>query len=310
MAEYDSPWKELLDQHLPLALALLFPDVEQDIDWSQDYESLEQELRKLAPEGETGKRLADKLVKVRTRAGDERYLHVEVQGQPQEGFERRVYVYHYRADDRFGLPVDSLVILADDDPDWRPPKYVVELKRTRLTFEFRPVKILDLVGREAELEGHANVVGLFLVAHLKSRQTREDPEERARVKLGLILKLHERKLEAEELRQWYRLLDWLLDLPAELEAQVWQEVRRQEQEKQMPFITFAERYGREQGREEGERLGLLKALGPLLKKKFGEEGAAFFTELERQEKLPALQAVLTVLIETDSGLDELRRLLP
>src|SRR5207249_4371392 len=148
--------------------------------------------------------------------------------------------------------------------------YRVQLKRTRLTFEFEPVKVLDWADREEELREHPNPVALFVLAHLKSQRTREDPDERARVKLDLILRLHERKLDAEELRQWYRYLDWLLALPKEHESRVWDEVERAEKEKQMPFITYAERHGMERGlekglekgREEGERVGLLKLLGP------------------------------------------------
>ncbi|MFO0841790.1 MAG: hypothetical protein U0797_05230 [Gemmataceae bacterium] len=205
--DLDSPWKEVVDHHLPAILALLAPEVHADIDWARDVEPLEQELRKMAPEGETGKRHADKLLKVRAKTGDERYLHVEVQAQPQEGFERRVFVYHYRGDDRFGLPPEAVVILADDDPDWRPTRYAVQLRRTRLTFEFDPVKLLDWDGRKDELRGHANPAALFVLAHLESRRTAGDDAERARVKLDLILRLHARKLDAEELRHWYRYLD-------------------------------------------------------------------------------------------------------
>jgi hypothetical protein len=177
MAEYDSPWKELIDQRTRLVLDLLFPAVEQDTDWSHDWDSLDQELQKLYPEGKAGKRLADKLLKVRSRSGDDRYLHFEVQGDPQDDFERRMFVYQYRGDGRFGLPMEALVILADDDPKWRPTRYVVQLRYTRLAFEFRPVKLLDWAGRTDELLAQANPVGLFLVAHLKSRQTRGDPED-------------------------------------------------------------------------------------------------------------------------------------
>jgi hypothetical protein len=108
VAEYDSPWKELIDQKLPLLLALVAPDVEEEYDWALDYDSLEQELRKMMPAGETGKRLADKLFRARTRSGDDRYMLVEVQGQPQQLFERRAFVYHYRGDDRFGLPISTV----------------------------------------------------------------------------------------------------------------------------------------------------------------------------------------------------------
>jgi hypothetical protein len=321
--EYDSPWKELVDHDLPALLALLAPEVHGEIDWGHDVESLEQELRKLAPAGETGKRLADKLLKARTRGGDERYLLVEVQAQPQEGFERRLYTYHYRIDDRFGLPPAAVVILADDDPDWRPTRYVVEVWRLRLAFEFEPVKLLDWEGRKEELRGHPNPA-LFVLAHLESQRTRNDDAERARVKLDLILRLRDRKLDAEGLRQWYRYLDWLLALPEEFEDQVWKEVERVGKENQVPFVTYAERSaerrgmekgieqgiekGIEQGRGEGERSGMLKVLGPLLKAKFGEEGAAFVADLERVSESEKIQAVANGLADPAAGLDDLRRL--
>ena len=51
------------------SLALLFADVGAEVDWSHDWESLDQELHKLQPEGRAGRRLADKLVKARSRSG-------------------------------------------------------------------------------------------------------------------------------------------------------------------------------------------------------------------------------------------------
>jgi hypothetical protein len=95
-------------------------------------------------------------------------------------------------------------VLADYDPDWRPTRYVVRLKRTRLMFEFKPVKILDWVGNEQEWLANANPVARFVLAHLKSRQTRCDPGERARAKLDLTSRLHGWKLDAEEMRRQNR----------------------------------------------------------------------------------------------------------
>jgi hypothetical protein len=107
----DSPWKELLEQELPLTLAFFFPEIHAEIDWSCNHEILEQELRALYPTGETGKRIADCLVKAVGQGGDERYLHGEVQGGVEAGFPRRMHVYNYRAEDRFGQPVISFAIL-------------------------------------------------------------------------------------------------------------------------------------------------------------------------------------------------------
>jgi hypothetical protein len=142
MSDYDSPYKELIDRHLRLVLSRLFPEVYADIDWTHEVESLDAELQQY-PEGKVGKRLADKLVKVRTLSGDDRYLHLEVQGDREDDFERRMFIYQYRGDDRFGLPMEALVILADESPSWRPTKYLVKLKRTSLTFQFKPVKLLS-----------------------------------------------------------------------------------------------------------------------------------------------------------------------
>ena len=126
MADNDSPWKELLDQELALALAFFFPAGHADIDWSHDHENLEQELRTLYPTGETGKRIADCLVKAVGTEGDARYLH----GDVEEGFPRRMHVYNYRAEDRFGQPVGSFAILIDDDPDWWPDRYESQVRGT------------------------------------------------------------------------------------------------------------------------------------------------------------------------------------
>ncbi len=85
-ADTDTPWKEALDHELRSCLRLLFTGTDGYVDWTIDHESLDTELRKLWPEDELGKRLADKLVKVQNLAGDARYLHFEVQGQHRRTF--------------------------------------------------------------------------------------------------------------------------------------------------------------------------------------------------------------------------------
>ncbi len=111
------------------------------------------------------------------------------------------------------------------------------------------------------------------------------------------------------MRKWYRWLDWLLELPLEMDKEIWRQIDQQTKEKTMPYVTFADRYARELGKEEGERLGLLKGLRLGLKLKFGEAGLALMPDLERQEKLEALQAVFDA-IESAASLDDLRNLLP
>jgi hypothetical protein len=106
--------------------------------------------------------------------------------------------------------VTSIVLLVDDDPTWRPHEYQESEWGCGTTFRFRPVKLLDWAGKVAELEAHPNPVALFVLACLESRRTRNDPDEGLRVKLRLILNLLTRRIEPDDLRHWYRYLDWLL----------------------------------------------------------------------------------------------------
>ena len=101
--DYDSPWKEALDAYFEAFLALLFPEVHAQIDWSRGYESLDKEFQQVVREAEVGRRYVDKLVKVWTKDGVECWvlIHVEVQTTRDAEFPRRMYVYNYRVFDRY-----------------------------------------------------------------------------------------------------------------------------------------------------------------------------------------------------------------
>jgi hypothetical protein len=302
-------WKEALDHAFALFLLFFFPDIHADIDWSEGPESLEQELRSMFPEGETGRRFVDKLMKVMKTTGDVAYIHVEMQNQVEEGFERRVHVYNYKAEDRYNHPVVTLVVLGDDSPTWRPRSYMFELWGSRRSLEWTLAKLIDYRGREEELEGHANPFGLMVVAHLQALATRADPEGRATGKTRLLKGLHDRGLDADDMRFWLRILDWLLPLPAELARQVRDEIARFEEERKVPYITSFEQIGMEKGMEKGHRKGLLEGAATALDLKFGADGLALLPELEAQADLAVIQKVLAA-IKGAQSVDELRRLLP
>ena len=125
--DYDSPWKEAMDRYFEWFMRFFFPRQHALIDWSRDSESLDSELRKLAADAETGKRHVDKLVGVhRSDSDDRRLAHVEFQARKEVEFPHRLHVYNYRIEDVHHQPVWTLVLLADEDPDWRPTEYRFE----------------------------------------------------------------------------------------------------------------------------------------------------------------------------------------
>ncbi len=63
-ADFDSPWKEILEAYFPQAMRFFFPETAALIDWERPYEFLDKEFQQISREAEQGKRYADQLVKV------------------------------------------------------------------------------------------------------------------------------------------------------------------------------------------------------------------------------------------------------
>ena len=179
-ADFDSPWKEALDIYFRAFLLLLFPEIHDDIDWSRPVEMLDKEFQQLVPRAAQGRRTVDKLVKVWRKNGRAVWvlIHIEVQAQRDRTFTRRMCVYNCRIFDAYESDVVSLAVLADDNPNWRPSAYRRGLWGCSVGMTFPPAKLLDFQEREAELEASTNPFAKVVLAHLKTLETRDDPNDR------------------------------------------------------------------------------------------------------------------------------------
>jgi hypothetical protein len=300
-SDYDSPWKEALDAYFEPFVALLFPQVHRQIDWSRGYESLDKEFQQVVREAEIGRRYVDKLVKVWTNEGVECWvlIHVEVQTTRDVEFPRRMYVYNYRVFDRYNRPVASLAVLADDDPDWRPTDFHSNLFGCESGIRFPAVKLLDFTPHEAMLEASDNPFAQVVLAHLKARQTHDDPASRHAWKVRLVRNLYERGFSPKDVRELFRVIDWLMVLPQPLVQVFWQEMDKIQEEKRMPYVTSIERLGRREGMREGIEV--------LLRVRFGDEGVKLMPEIREIHEEETLRAILKAL-ETVASPDEVRRL--
>ena len=311
MEDRDSPWKDALDWFFPAFLELCYPVAHAGIDWKRGFDSLDKELQQIVREAELGRRLVDKLFKVWLVDGSEAWVlvHIEVQGQPDPDFAERMFVYYYRLYDRYHVPILSLAVLADENPAWRPRQFQASLWGCTAGIEFPAIKLLDYAATADELAGKSNVFGIILATHLRSLETRKDPAERFRWKIHLVKGLYDRGFSAEQVRELFKIIDWMLELPDGLEQGLWSEVARHEKEQKMPYITSVERIGIEKGREQGlieGRTGMQEALKMNLEAKFGSEGVALATKVDEIRDLARLSRLLGAL-STISTIDEWRR---
>lgn len=278
-SDQDNAWKELLDLHFWEFMEFFFPAIAAEIDWTRAPVSLDKELQKLGPVHTTGRRIADKLSRVWPKNGQDLFvlLHGEVQGQAAAKFNERMFTYNYRIKDRYNAPVVSLGVVTSNSRKVQLGQYESELWGCRTTFEFPVVKMSGWRGREAELERSRNPFAMVVLVHLELPKAKGMLERKYSIKLNLIRQLLRHGFSANYVRSLLRFVDWVIQLPAELEKQLSDVVEEESESKKMPYVTSWERRGREQGLA----LGKLQLVLQLLKAKFGSLDEKLTTQIEQ-----------------------------
>lgn len=258
-ADYDSPWKEIIERFFPEFMAFFFPEAQEAIDWSQGYKFLDKELQQVVREAETGARRVDKLVQV-IKKGDGReawvLIHVEIQGQPETTFAERMYIYNYRLFDRYQRRVASMAILTDTSHSWRPHQFAYELFGCQVLLDFPIAKLLDYEVDREVLVADNNPFAVVTMAHLQTQATRQSPTQRYAAKLNLAKMLYHRGYNRQEILGLFLFIDWIMTLPPELEEQFMTDLIAYEEREQKPYVSSVERLATERGLRRGMEQGL------------------------------------------------------
>lgn len=260
--DLDNPWKDVIELYFEDFMQFFFPKIHELIDWNQNCEFMDKELQKVVRDAEMKKRLADKLVKVWLKEGKSvvLYIHIEIQGQKDELFAQRVFIYNYRLFDRYGTNVISLAILGDDQSDWRPKRYRYSLAGFDISCTFPIVKLLDYKTKWKSLEKSNNPFSIVVRTHLKALETRRSKQKRLYWKKELFQALYEANYTEQDILELFRFLDWVMALPENLEKQFNDFSTQYEEEKGMPYVTSIERFGIEKGILEQARKSVVDAL--------------------------------------------------
>ena len=235
------------------------PTFARRIDRSRKVRFLDKELRALLGRSPRPRRHVDLLAEVPLRGVDLDTIltHVEIQRNKVARFAHRMLFYHAALVRRFRQPVMSLAILADPDPKWRPNELTSGIDGGGTRFEFPICKLLDFT--DAELESDPNPVNLVILAERLTRRHRNDPVARREGKLRLFLRmavmLTSKGYGEEQQQVLTRVLDWSIPLPEDEERIFLEQLRQQEGDSPMTYLTTFERHARREGLEQGRREG-------------------------------------------------------
>lgn len=284
--QFDLAWKEALTRYLPEFLALFKPEVHDAVDWSQKVEFLESETRRLQsprPAPLRGqRRVVDLLARVALARGANALLlvHVEVQAQRDSLFDVRMRIYNDRLFDQIGLPVYSLAVLIDGDPDWRPQRHETTVFDCRSVLEFPVVKLLDWRDRRAELEASSNPFALVAAATVAVLETRPDQEARRERAVRIVRLLLERGFPRHYIGGLFRILEVMMPMSDRLRESFVREVSQLEKKHGVQLVSPLESYFTRKGRKEGLVEGRRELIRAILVGRFGELPASLEQELD------------------------------
>src|SRR6186713_642845 len=218
----DGAWKRVLDRWFHPFLLCFWPAIAKQINWAIPPEDLGQELHSFTTESLVGKQIVDKLYQVQLK-NKQAYLlliHVEIQGEKEVNFSKRLFEYWYKIYDRYQLPVTTLVVLSDTHKNWRPkPLFINALGETELHYRFGQVKLLDYQGQEAQLLESSNPFHQLIAIYLEAKRTQRSPNLRYQVKVTLAQHLFNQGWERDDMISFYTFLDGVMRLPDSLEIE-------------------------------------------------------------------------------------------
>jgi FMN phosphatase YigB (HAD superfamily) len=108
---------------------------------------------------------------------------------------------------------------------------------------------LDYEPHWAELEQSQNPFAIAVMAHLRTKATREDAQLRKEWKFRLTRRLYEQGYKRQDILNLFRFIDWMMELPDALKQEFRAELEQYEQEKQMPYVTSIEQLAKQEERQ-------------------------------------------------------------
>jgi hypothetical protein len=200
---------------------------------------------------------------VRLVTGREQWilLHLEIQTSYEEDFALRMAKYNAGLHWVFQHRVMTLVVLADLRRDWRPEEDVFQVGGFESRLKFPICKLIEKL--DSEWLGDGSLPALLARAQIEALRTAGDAEGRYRAKWLLVRGMYDLGYNSQEVREIFRLIDWMMHLRVDLEKRFRKELQDFEEQSQMPYVTSIERLAEARGAASAYLNTLTEICGPI-----------------------------------------------
>lgn len=210
----DTLWKGILEPFFYDFLRLVDPALAATIDNQRPIVFMDNELYLQTPSAEEvyERRIVDKLVKLYTAEGSEKWilLHLEIQDKYTKDFSERMYGYFYRLHDKYKRPITAYAIFTEPNRVKRDNVFKINCGGTKLEYTFNTYKIA--LQDENVLINHSNPFALVVLIAKQTtlRKRYKEKKEYDRIlledKLRLASVILERNLDDSKKRMLLNFL--------------------------------------------------------------------------------------------------------
>jgi hypothetical protein len=195
----DELWKLIIPLLWQDFVHHFLPEMVDEIDFSQKPDFLDKDLKRLMILAKSKNRAVDILMRIYLKNGKSKtfLLHVEVQAYFEDDFCKRVFQYYYRITDLLQESIETLVIMIDEDPDYRPTEYVEKFGKTSIHFIFGMFKLLDNPP-PYQIDNIFSIVLEVAWHALKQNKLKNDADLET-LKFGLLKRLIDKGIEPERI---------------------------------------------------------------------------------------------------------------
>jgi hypothetical protein len=184
-------------------------------------------------------------------------LHIEIQAQRDTALAQRVHDYNYRLGKAHGLPVTSLVLLADAAPTG-VQIFHQPVRGSARTFSFTTAKLLDYV---SDLDARLRAVRLPGSRWpVLTQQAHHHPDALYAAKLRVTKLLFQHRWKPRRIMVLFDVINWMMVLPESHQRRYWQAVLRLKKEHEMKLLNPLEQMFFDDGVKSGLKQGLEQGL--------------------------------------------------
>ena len=227
--DQDGLWKKIITELFEEFMLFLLPDLYEKIDFAKPPDFLQQELFKEIIEEKKGRKIADQIVKVHLKDGQEKWIliHIEVQGDMDPEFPKRMFQYFYRIYDRYDRDIVAMVIQTGAGKRIIPNAFEYSYFGTELRYAYNQYSLMEQ--NESELERSPNLFSKAVLAAIYSNKTTHDADARFVFKVKLMRELlRDKDVQGLTTSALIYFIDYLLRLPDELKEPLIAELQEED----------------------------------------------------------------------------------